>query len=109
MTKKTKTCACGCGKKLDMVGGGHRKFWYGHEKTGKDNFWFYSNHPPDCLCGCGEPTDWDEATLMWKEFKNCHDKKLTEREKTRLRRKKNRRHSHQLSLFPSENKRNSGN
>ena len=99
MPNKPKTCACGCGRKLDMVGASKRKFWYGHEKIGEDNFWFYTNHPPECLCGCGEPADWDEVNLMWKEFKNCHDKKLADKEKAKLRRRRKIRSSRQLSLF----------
>lgn len=102
--KKIKTCACGCGKKLDMVGSGNRKFWYGHDKIGKDNFWFYLNHPPDCLCGCGEQTEWDEADLLWKEFRNRHDSRLIEADIRKLRRKRKRRSTHQLDLFPLKDK-----
>jgi len=100
---EVKTCACGCGKRLTMIGAGSRKYWYGHEKIGKDNFWFYYNHPPDCLCGCGQQTDWDPVNLIWKDFKNRHGAKLTEVEAEKLRRKRRRRTKHQLDLFKEVN------
>gem|GEM_PF-1526470 len=95
-------CACGCGKKLDMVGGSIRKFWYDHERIGKGNFWFYFNHPPKCKCQCGEYADWDDVKLMWKNFKTSHEKKLTEAEKKRLINKK-RPPTKQTDLFSFKN------
>jgi len=85
---KFKSCACGCGKKLDMVGASQRKFWYDHEKIGEGRFWFYFNHPPKCKCGCGEFSDWDDVKLLWKNFKDAHEKHLSEPEKRRLLRKR---------------------
>ena len=100
---KPKTCACGCGKRLDMVGAGNRKYWYGHEKIGPDNFWFYFNHPPDCLCGCGEPASWDDTNLIWGEFKKGHERRLSEEEKNKTRRKRRRKSAHQRDLFLMNN------
>jgi hypothetical protein len=89
---------------MDMVGAGNRKFWYGHEKIGEDNFWFYLNHPPDCLCGCGEQSDWDEVNLLWKDFKNGHDRNVNNKTKNHLRRKIKARQKHQFNLFPLKEK-----
>jgi hypothetical protein len=94
--RKSKTCICGCGKVLDMIGAGSRKYWYDHEKIGKDRFWFYMNHPPNCACGCGQETDWDEINLMWREFKAGH-------ERIHLR-KNHSPHRKQIDLFPNATK-----
>lgn len=102
VNKKYGTCACGCGKKLDMVGASLRKFWYDHEKIGNGKFWFYFNHPPKCKCGCGESTDWDSIKLMWKDFKEAHEKRLSDNDKKSLLRKRNKK-TRQRDLFSPKN------
>jgi len=96
------SCACGCGKILDMVGGAARKFWYGHSIIGESKFWFYFNHPPKCLCGCGEDTSWDDVKLLWKPFKDSHGRRLSDSERKHLLRNR-RQPSKQIDLFPPQN------
>lgn len=91
-----------------MVGASARKFWYGHQKIGENNFWFYFNHPPKCRCGCGMESDWDDVKLMWKDFKASHERTLSDKRKKHLRRNR-RPKTNQFELFLPDDSDESGN
>ncbi|MBC8203908.1 MAG: hypothetical protein H8E87_00185 [FCB group bacterium] len=97
--EEIRKCACGCGKILNGMLSPKRLYWYGHKKIGKDRFWFYLNHPPKCLCGCGEETDWDPINNMWKNFKGNHGKGLSPQDIAYLRKLARRDSNKQMNLF----------
>ncbi|MFC1556853.1 nitroreductase family protein [candidate division KSB1 bacterium] len=69
--ERDRKCACGCGKKIVGLNS-KRKYIHGHAKFGPNGLLQVLKNPPNCKCGCGEPTEWDWEKMNWKKYIDRH-------------------------------------